>query len=285
MKIIDASRSGMTVIGRQGENSRTIMRFPESAAVYEEYPEATVQVLHQRFGDPAAYPVHEEYIGIDEGVVYWQIQSGDTAKVGRGQCELVFAEGDVIVKTMIYGTQVLPSLSAGEEPPEPWESWTGEIARSRDAAAESAEEAGRKVAAAAESAEEAARSAEEAAETVKGVQEKVDEAGRQAAAAAKSAEDASQAKTDAEAWAVGQRDGEDVEETDITYENNSEYYANQAKTWMDRAEQAALEKGYMDFFINDKGHLIYERTDNIDNIDFELNEGRLIALWPAITTP
>lgn len=285
MKILDANRSGLTVIGRQGENSRTIMRFPESAAVYEEYPEATVQVLHQRFGDPAAYPVHEEYIGIDEGVVYWQIQSGDTAKVGRGQCELVFAEGDVIVKTMIYGTQVLPSLSAGEEPPEPWESWTGEIARSRDAAAESAEEAGRKVAAAAESAEEAARSAEEAAETVKGVQEKVDEAGRQAAAAAKSAEDASQAKTDAEAWAVGQRDGEDVEETDITYENNSEYYANQAKTWMDRAEQAALEKGYMDFFINDKGHLIYERTDNIDNIDFELNEGRLIALWPAITTP
>ena len=286
MKILDANRSGLTVIGRQGENRRTAVRFPVSAEVFEEYPEATVQVLHQRFGDPAAYPVHEDEYRVDsDGVVVWTVLSGDTAKCGRGQCELVFSEGDVVVLTIIYATQVLPSLSAGEEPPEPWESWTREISRSRDAAAESAEEAGRKAAAAADSAEKAARSAEEAAETVKGVQEKVDEAGRQAAAAAKSAEDASQAKTDAEAWAVGQRDGEDVEETDITYENNSEYYANQAKTWMDRAEQAALEKGYMDFFINDKGHLIYERTDNIDNIDFELNEGRLIALWPAITTP
>lgn len=114
-----------------------------------------------------------------------------------------------------------------------------------------------------------------------------------------------QASLDSEAWAVGQRDGADVQETDVTYENNSKYYAGladeigqqmvedlteqgnqilaQAIDARDRAEQAAQEKGYMDFFINDQGHLIYERTDNIDNIDFELDEGRLIALWPAIT--
>lgn len=94
-----------------------------------------------------------------------------------------------------------------------------------------------------------------------------------------------QARQDAEAWAVGKRDGVDVPDTDETFENNSKFYANQAELWRDRAEQAAQEKGYMDFFISDQGHLIYERTDNIDNIDFELDEGRLIALWPAITTP
>ena len=114
-----------------------------------------------------------------------------------------------------------------------------------------------------------------------------------------------QARQDAEAWAVGKRDGVDVTETDVTFENNAKYYAEltdetgqqmvedlteqgneilaQAINARDRAEQAAQEKGYMDFFINDQGHLIYERTDNIDNIDFELDEGRLIALWPAIT--
>ena len=94
-----------------------------------------------------------------------------------------------------------------------------------------------------------------------------------------------QARQDAEAWAVGKRDGVDVPDTDETFENNSKFYADQAELWRDRAEQAAQEKGYMDFFINSQGHLIYERTDNIDNIDFELDEGRLIALWPAITTP
>ena len=160
MKILDANRSGLTVIGRQGENRRTAVRFPVSAEVFEEYPEATVQVLHQRFGDPAAYPVHEDEYRVDsDGVVVWTVLSGDTAKCGRGQCELVFSEGDVVVLTIIYATHVLPSLSAGKEPPEPWESWTGEISRSRDAAAASAEEAAKQAGLADKSAESAARSA------------------------------------------------------------------------------------------------------------------------------
>ena len=48
----------------------------------------------------------------------------------------------------------------------------------------------------------------------------------------------------------------------------------------ERAEQAATTAGFMDFFIDDNGDLIYERTENLD-IEFELDEGRLIALWPT----
>jgi len=43
------------------------------------------------------------------------------------------------------------------------------------------------------------------------------------------AEAAESSAMDAEAWAVGKRDGADVPDTDPTYENNSKYYAAQAK--------------------------------------------------------
>ena len=76
-------------------------------------------------------------------------------------------------------------------------------------------------------------------------------------AAATSAEgsaiDAADHAADAEAWAVGQRSGEDVEDQDPTYHNNSKYYAGMAEaaaeeagqheasweTWVQRAETAA----------------------------------------------
>lgn len=52
--------------------------------------------------------------------------------------------------------------------------------------------------------------------------------------------DAQQAAEDAEAWATGKRGGEDVPETDPTYENNAEYYAGEAS---DSATAAAGSAG------------------------------------------
>ena len=68
-----------------------------------------------------------------------------------------------------------------------------------------------------------------------------------------SASDAADHAADAEAWAVGQRSGEDVDDQDPTYHNNSKYYAGMAEaaaeeagqheasweTWVQRAETAA----------------------------------------------
>lgn len=39
------------------------------------------------------------------------------------------------------------------------------------------------------------------------------------------------AASDAEAWAVGQRGGDDVEDTDDTYQNNAKYYSIEAEAW------------------------------------------------------
>ena len=56
----------------------------------------------------------------------------------------------------------------------------------------------------------------------------------------------------------------------------SEQSAQNASESAERAEQAASDAGYMEFHIDDNGHLIYERTSNVDQIDFELVNGHLI---------
>jgi hypothetical protein len=73
--------------------------------------------------------------------------------------------------------------------------------------------------------------------------------------------------SDSEAWAVGQRDGEDVPETDETWHNNSKYYS-------EVAAQHAAEDGFMAFYIDQNGDLIYQRTTNVD-VSFRLVDGDL----------
>ena len=60
------------------------------------------------------------------------------------------------------------------------------------------------------------------------------------------------------------------------YAQNASESAQSAEADADRAEQAASDAGYMEFHIDDNGHLIYERTSNVDQIDFELVNGHLI---------
>ena len=49
-----------------------------------------------------------------------------------------------------------------------------------------------------------------------------------------------------------------------------------AEIAMNRAEQAALNKGFMFFYIDhDTDHLMFQRTENLEGIDFEMEEGRL----------
>lgn len=60
------------------------------------------------------------------------------------------------------------------------------------------------------------------------------------------------------------------------YAQNASELAQSAEADADRAEQAASDAGYMEFHIDDNGHLIYEHTSNVDRIDFELVNGHLI---------
>lgn len=59
-------------------------------------------------------------------------------------------------------------------------------------------------------------------------------------------------------------------------EDNASASATEAEEWADKAEQSAEDAGFMEFHIDDNGHLIFERTSNVDQIDFELVNGHLI---------
>ena len=61
-----------------------------------------------------------------------------------------------------------------------------------------------------------------------------------------------------------------------TYAQNASNSADEAEEWADKAEQSAEDAGYMEFHIDEYGHLIYERTSNVDHIDFSISNGHLI---------
>lgn len=73
------------------------------------------------------------------------------------------------------------------------------------------------------------------------------------------------------AWATGSYSGDDtpVPSTAPQYENNAKYYA-------DLAEQSAAQAGYMDLHIDENGHLIFTRTDNVDSDFYIDSDGHLI---------
>ncbi len=56
--------------------------------------------------------------------------------------------------------------------------------------------------------------------------------------------------------------------------SEAEGFADEAEEWADRAEQSASNAGYMFFYINDDGDLIYQRTPNAQ-VDFYLQDGDL----------
>ena len=107
------------------------------------------------------------------------------------------------------------------------------------------------------SATTAAQKAEEAATSAGNAVQSAQAAAASATAAAGSASDASQSAQAAAASATAAQDS-----------------ADDAAESADRAEQAAGQSGYMFFYIDENGHLIYQRTDNVD-VDFYLSDGHL----------
>ena len=120
MNVITASCTGPVLLGRQGENGVTTVRFPVRGWPGGEEGERQFSLLHQRSQDDAAYPCQ---ITADGTYVYWTVTSADTQYDGRGQAELRCAVGDSLAKSEIFSTVVAPSLDADTEAPEPWQSW------------------------------------------------------------------------------------------------------------------------------------------------------------------
>ena len=94
------------------------------------------------------------------------------------------------------------------------------------------------------------------------------------AQAAAGARDDAEAARDAAIVAQGK--AEDAQEAAETAQGKAEDAQGAAETSADRAEQAAQNAGYMFFYIDDDGDLIYQRTNNVD-VDFYLEDGDLFV--------
>ena len=143
-------------------------------------------------------------------------------------------------------------------------------ARSKPEAHETSEEAElfREAIKAVNESAEKAENAKDAAEKVAG---EADASNKEAQAAAKKVADdaaaveknlllAKSASKESKAWAIGDAD---VPET---VDNNAKFYSEAAK-------QVAAKNGFCHLGIDDNGHLILDRTNNIkDELDFEVNE-------------
>lgn len=134
-------QSGPILLGRQGENhAQTVIWQGIAAQCAALYGEGTFQLMAQRCGDAAPYPVA---LTRDGGSLVWTVSDSDTAKSGVGRCELTYLVGGAVAKSKTWQTQVLASFTAdgSAEPPEPAQSWVQEVLEAAAAAGKSAEAA------------------------------------------------------------------------------------------------------------------------------------------------
>lgn len=126
MRIVQAFQNRIIQLGRLGENEHTVVVFDISEWL-QEYPTASFLLLNQRKGDSSAYPVNSAYVSIVADKMRWTITNAELSAEGSGRCELVITVDEVIAKSVIYTTRVLPALDGAGDVPSPWESWLDEF--------------------------------------------------------------------------------------------------------------------------------------------------------------
>lgn len=63
------------------------------------------------------------------------------------------------------------------------------------------------------------------------------------------------------------------------YADDAQESKDMAQIYAQLAEMSAETHGFCRFYIDDNGHLIYEATESLDDVDFELTNGRLIVSY------
>ena len=268
-------------LGRQGENLATQIIF----AVPEDLQQYAAFVYVLRNGDDTAYPAAN--VVVADGSITWTITSIETLTYGAGEVQIRFVDNETIIKTIVFRSFVSQSIDmdAGDVP-DPYETWLDslvELAAETQQAARAAKLSEDN----AKTSEDNAKDSEEQAEawatgTINGqavppsAPQRLSnskyysiQAGLSANAANTAKNDARVYSQDSKAWSIGVRNGQPVPSTDETYENNSKYYA-------ELAQQAADEAGYIYFYINDDGDLIYVKTPYVD-LDFQIVNGDLFV--------
>lgn len=200
---------------------------------------------------PSGKTVHDvATVAAGSSVVTFDLTRQMTAEYGQVLMDLSLVGDDqdtIGTANWIMLVEMSP-LHAGD----PSETWVVDLNQAVQDAEDARDEA-QAAQAGAETAQGLAEDAQQAAETAQGKAEEAQaaaEAAQRDAAASKTAAETAQGKTE---------DAQDA-----------------AEDAAERAEQSAAVAGYMFFHIDDRGHLIYEHTVNVD-VEFYLYNGHLIV--------
>lgn len=120
---IFAEKNKVLILGRQGENLVTAIKFPVSKWV-DEYGSGTFALVHQRKQDAAAYPVT---ITNDGNNVIWTVGTADVRDAGEGSAQLSYTVNGHIAKSEVFRTNTLRSLDATANPPSAWQAWVDQV--------------------------------------------------------------------------------------------------------------------------------------------------------------
>lgn len=242
-------------LGRQGENLATQIIF----AVPQDLQQYAAFVYVLRNGDDTAYPAAN--VVVADGSITWTITSIETQYYGAGEVQIRFVDDETIVKTIVFRSFVSQSIDmdAGDVP-DPYETWLDSLV---ELAAET-----QQAARAAKLSEDNAKTSEDNAKTSENnASSSANSALRYAQSAGNAAGQATLNALTAEGYAKGTRNGTPVEYTSPFYHDNAKYYA-------ELAQQAADEAGYIYFYIDENGDLIYVKTPYVA-LDFKLQDGDL----------
>lgn len=270
-------------VGYEGENDARGFAFDYSAWS-EEYGSGVLQMLLQRQGDADPYPV--VLSAGEDGTAIWTPSATDTAVRGSGEIQLIYTVDEVVAKTAVVRVLIDRSLGASGDPPEPYEDWLDRLTALAGKTQQNAQAAEQNAENAAQSAEDASNSAAAASNSENNAKdsENAAKASEQAAAASEANALASEQAAKASENAAALSEGNARQSANAAYQsaglaaNSATEAANSAaEAYRDaeRAEQAAATAGYLDMEIDDRGHLIYTRTDAVD-VSFSLQDGHLI---------
>ena len=102
-------------LGYQGENLANTLEFDYSEWA-EEYGAGELSAYHKRPGDEQSYPVE---LTDSNNVASWTITNVDTSYAGYGEFQLIYSVNEVVKKSKVFRTTIMPSLDEGSEPVEP----------------------------------------------------------------------------------------------------------------------------------------------------------------------
>lgn len=228
-------------LGYQGESDTRVIEIDVSSWL-ERFPEATIVIQVLR-------PDGKKYLRSSkpvDGVMAWVIDKDEVSVPGYGMAQIAAINLDTGAEYRSRRVETIIKESMQEfledlEPGDPMNNWVNVVVEAAVSAEESMEAAKR-------SEQNAAESEKEAKTSETASKQSESSAAGSAESAAKSAENAATSATEAAQSA-------------------------------DRAVMAAGNLGWFDVEVNDDGHLIYTRTENVDAVDFVMDEGRLVVVY------